>query len=330
MTRISSRSGTRPIISRIARRTIGPIVSSSLRVGRTRLTVTPWASLRLARRRRSANSAWWKFDSPNQRSTRAGMARASSAARSAAARVSAFSASCSKVPRLIGSRVLTTTTVGLARVAIASGMAPNSEASPPPGVADAPMTTRSARSASRRMALRTLLASRTSGSARPLMWVLMNAARARSAWARTARVIPGGTRCRTMTSAPFARPRASANVKASSAWGPPRTGTRIRLTWGVPRCLTTTMSQGDSRTTASMVGLNTVGPVSEVRARRRPLAGRSAPVGAVSAPGPGSDCLPPQPKMIRSASCSAAASTMPSAARRPIRTRGWMAVPGGA
>ena len=40
MTRTSSRSGTRPTISRIARRTIGPIVSSSLSVGRTRLTVS--------------------------------------------------------------------------------------------------------------------------------------------------------------------------------------------------------------------------------------------------------------------------------------------------
>ena len=49
----------------------------------------PCFSLSWTRRRRSANSAWWKFDSPNQRSTRAGTARASSAARSAAARVSA-------------------------------------------------------------------------------------------------------------------------------------------------------------------------------------------------------------------------------------------------
>ena len=40
--------------------------------------------------------------------------------------------------------------------------------------------------------------------------------------------------------------------------------------------------------------------------------------------------LPPQPKMIRSASCSADASTIPSAAWRPIRTIGWIAVPSGA
>ena len=45
MTRTSSRSGTRPIISRIARRTIGPIVSSSLSVGRTRLIVRSCFSL---------------------------------------------------------------------------------------------------------------------------------------------------------------------------------------------------------------------------------------------------------------------------------------------
>ena len=40
--------------------------------------------------------------------------------------------------------------------------------------------------------------------------------------------------------------------------------------------------------------------------------------------------LPPQPKIMRSASCSAAASTMPAAAWRPIRTNGWITVPSGA
>ena len=38
----------------------------------------------------------------------------------------------------------------------------------------------------------------------------------------------------------------------------------------------------------------------------------------------------PQPKTIRSASSSAAASTIPSAAWRPIRTIGWIVVPSGA
>ena len=204
MTRISSRSGTRPIISRIARRTIGPIVSSSSSVGRTSETVTPCFSLSWTRRRRSANSAWWKFDSPNQRSTRTGTARASSAARSAAARVSARDASCSNVDRPITSRVFTTMTVGRARVAIASGSAPNRYASPsaPAGWAEAPMTTRSARSASRRIALRTLAASRTMPSPRPFRCWRMNWARACSAWARTARVMPGGTKWRTLTVAP--------------------------------------------------------------------------------------------------------------------------------
>ena len=77
-----------------------------------------------------------------------------------------------------------------------------------------------------------------------------------------------------------------------------------------PRCLTTAMSHGDSRTTSSMVGENTVGPPF------RP----SLPIGA----------LPPQPKMMRSASCSADASMMPSDACRPIRTMGWIGVPLGA
>ena len=103
-TRTSSSSGTRPTISRIARRTIGPIVSSSLSVGSTRLTVRPCFSLSWTSRRRSANSAWWKFDSPNQRSTRAGTARDSSAARSAAASGSARAASCSNVWRADRSR----------------------------------------------------------------------------------------------------------------------------------------------------------------------------------------------------------------------------------
>ena len=40
--------------------------------------------------------------------------------------------------------------------------------------------------------------------------------------------------------------------------------------------------------------------------------------------------LPPQPKMIRSASSSAASSTMPSAARRPMRTTVLMRTPSGA
>ena len=99
------------------------------------------------------------------------------------------------------SRVRTTTTEGRARVAIASGSAPNRWVSPLGLVvcAEAPITTRSAFSASRKMALRTLGASRRSASPRLRTCCFTNVVRARSAWARTASVIPGGTRCRTTT-----------------------------------------------------------------------------------------------------------------------------------
>ena len=70
----SSSSGYRSCISRIARRTMGPIVSSSLSVGSTRLTVMPCFSLSAVSRARSPNSLWWKFASANQRSTSAGTA----------------------------------------------------------------------------------------------------------------------------------------------------------------------------------------------------------------------------------------------------------------
>ena len=206
----------------------------------------------------------------------------------------------------MGSRVLTTMTVGLARWAMASGRAPNSDPPASPGGAEAPITTRSARSASRRIAVRTLAVSRSSGSERAVTNWRMNAASARSAWARTASVTPAGTRCMTTTVAPWRSARASATRSASSAWGPPRTGTRIRRMSRAPRCLTTAMSHGDSRTTSSIVGLITDA-----------LGSRWGPD------------LPPQPKIMRSASCSAAASTMPAAAWRPMRTSGWMTVPSG-
>jgi hypothetical protein len=117
----------------------------------------------------------------------------------------ALDASVSNVAPPISSRVLTTTTDGLARAAIASGSAPNRyESEPsPPGVAEAPITTRSAFSASRRIAFRTFGASRRTASPLPLRCCLMNVARARSAWARTAIVMPGGTRWRTTTVAPW-------------------------------------------------------------------------------------------------------------------------------
>ena len=174
MTRISSSSWKRSTISFIARCTIGPIVSASLRVGRTRLTVVPCLALSAVSRARSPNSEWWKFDSPNQRSTRAGTARTSSAARSAAASVSAREASWSNVALAICSRVLTTMTVGFARAAIDSGSAPNRYGSPsaPNGWAEAPITTRSAFSASRRIAARTFGASRRIASPSALQVLL--------------------------------------------------------------------------------------------------------------------------------------------------------------
>ncbi len=103
------------------------------------------------------------------------------------------------------------------------------------------------------------------------------------------------------------RPRAVAKRSASSACGPPRIGTRIRPTSLMPRCFTTAMSDGASRTTSSMVALKT-GPSPS---SRRP-GGR-----------------PPQPKMTRSASSSVAISTMPSAARRPMRTTVRRSTPSG-
>ncbi len=75
-----------------------------------------------------------------------------------------------------------------------------------------------------------------------------------------------------------------------------------------PPCLTTAMSQGESRTTSSIVELKTGG----------------------SMPGLVAEGLPPQPKMMRSASISVAASTTPSAARRPILTIGCIDTPSGA
>ena len=156
--------------------------------------------LELDRRRKSPNSAWWKFDSPNQRSTRAGTARASSAARSAAINDLLFRERVERRAADLLAR-LDDDDRRLGRAAIASGSAPNRyESAPsPPGTAEAPITTRSAFSASRRMALRTLGASRRTASPLPFRCCLMNVASACSAWARTAIVMPGGTRWSTTT-----------------------------------------------------------------------------------------------------------------------------------
>ena len=101
-------------------------------------------------------------------------------------------------------------------LAIASGSAPKRCASPSPSAAGgrAPITTRSASSASRRIAVRTLAASRTQRlDAGSSTCCLTNAASARSAWARTASVIPGGTMCSTTTVASWRRASASANAQ---------------------------------------------------------------------------------------------------------------------
>ena len=94
------------------------------------------------------------------------------------------------------------------------------------------------------------------------------AASACSAWARTASVTPWGTRCITATVAPCLSASASATRSASSACGPPRTGTRIRRMSRAPRCLTTAMSHGASRTASSIVGRDD-------RRRRRRDGGRT-------------------------------------------------------
>ena len=169
-----------------------------------------------------------------------------------------------------------------------------STASPDVGAADAPMTTRSACSASREDGVPDVRRPRAGRSrARPLTCCLTNAGQRALGLGPDGHRDPGRHEVQDDdASRRGARAIASANRIASSACGPPRTGTRIRLMSAAPRCLTTAMSHGDSRTTSSIVGEKTARP-----APSRPLG-----------------VLPPQPKMMRSASCSAAASTMPSAA----------------
>ena len=93
---------------------------------------------------------------------------------------------------------------------------------------------------------------------------------------------------------------------ASSACGPPRTGTRIERTWSMPRCLTTAMSHGDSRTTASIVGLNTERGWARSPASAISVASASALAACDGVGGP------PQPKITRSLLSSPTASITPS------------------
>ena len=74
---------------------------------------------------------------------------------------------------------------------------------------------------------------------------------------RRGRRCPSARRAAPTTWAPKRSPRSRASRIASSACGPPRTGTSIERPASTPRCLTTAMSHGDSRTTASMVGEKT-------------------------------------------------------------------------
>ncbi len=170
-------------------------------------------------------------------------------------------ASCSNVWRPIGSRVLTTMTDGLGALGDRLGQGAEERGRRgSPGGAEAPMTTRSrvlGLAQDRRADVARLAQDRLGAGGDVLA---TKAASACSACARTASVTPAGTRWSTATVAPWRWASASANRRASSAWGPPRTGTRIRRMSRLPRCFTTAMSQGDSRTTSSMVGEMTVGP----------------------------------------------------------------------
>ena len=126
--------------------------------------------------------------------------------------------------------------------------------------------------------------------------------------------MPFGTTWSTTTFASKRFARSRLIRIASSACGPPRTGTRIDRTWSRPRCLTTAMSHGDSRTTASMVGEKTARGSARSPARTISVASASARAACDGVGGP------PQPKMTRSLLSSPTASITPSAAWRPMRT----------
>ena len=237
--------------------------------------MSPCLRFRSTRRSRSPNSRWWKLDSPNQRSTRSGTDRASSAALSAAASVSARASSLSNVALPMASRVLTTMTVLLRTRGHRLRQRPEEER----------------------------LAAARGRRCRGAHDHDVGALRPRAGW-RCGRWRPRRTACSTWPSTccademrqgpfrlrpdPSVRParhevegdhrrpplrwaRASANRSASSAWGPPRIGTRTRRISAGPPCLTTAMSHGASRTTSSIVGEKTEAGLP--RPCRRRLAG---------------------------------------------------------
>ena len=178
--------------------------------------------------------------------------------------------------------------------AIASGRAPNScrRRRRPPGGADAPITTRSAllRLAQDRVPDVGGLAQQRLGRGRcTCCWT--NAARARSACARTARVMPGGTTWRTSTVGVVARAE-----RVGERAAPARRGVRRGPGRGSVAC----------RVDAALLDHGDVARA--IRGRPRRSSGENDRRPSPSRPAGG---LPPQPKMIRSASCSAATSTMP-------------------
>ena len=177
--------------------------------------------------------------------------------------------------RSIVSRVLTTMTVGLARAAIASGRAPNRYVSPsaPPGDAEAPMTTRSAFSASRRIALRTFGASRRTASLLARDVLLDERGEGALGLGADGEGDPG--RDEVEDDRPSRRGggrwrrRSAGRARRAGRRGPGRGSAGSSFE---PRCLTTAMSHGESRTTSSIVGEKTVGPVPS-----RPPAALAAP-----------------------------------------------------
>ena len=138
----------------------------------------------------------------------------------------------------------------------------------PAGWADAPMTTRSACSASRRIALRTFAASRTSASALPLD------------------VLPDELGERVLGLGADGERDPRRDEVEDRDLGVVAPGDRVGEAEGElgvgaaadrdddppdllePRCLTTAMSHGESRTTSSIVGENTDGPVAVAAGRR--------------------------------------------------------------
>ena len=167
------------------------------------------------------------------------------------------------------------------------------------------MTTRSAFSASLRIAFRTFGASRRIASPVPRRCCLMKAARARSAWARTVERDPRRDEVEDCHLRAVAPREGIGEPDRELGMGTAADRHEDALDLGRAALL-------DDGDVARGVAHDLVdGGREDGRARTIAAAG----------------ALPPQPKMTRSASCSPEASMIPSAARRPIRTIGWIVVP---